>query len=244
MPFSINDIKPTIAEQAHKNSLAATGSTTDTSLTRWIVRAVRHMQHYDFECWRNEFILTVAADDYHYLYTDAVWQGAALVRPLRLDGNSIRASGQRQPLLWAPSINRIDEILGGQWKEVAADGGGTPSYVTEMAQGLIVAAVPDAAFVAAHPTLRGYYYRGEDLSTSGYEDLDLKMYDDFRVHLENLALVFALQQGDDTEFRSLLQHWDQYELPEMRGYDHAISDDEPIQGPSWAGDVDGSEDTF
>jgi hypothetical protein len=244
MSFTINDIKDTVAAQAHRPTGSASGSVTDSHLNRWITRAIRKMQQYDFDCWRNEFTLTMSQDVYHYLYTDTAWSGAALVRPLRLDGNSIRPAGQSRPLQWTDTIQRIDEVLGGQWKEVGTDGGGTPTYVTEMAQGLIVGAVPDSSFIATSSTMRGYYFRGEDLSTSGYEDLALKMYDDFRVYLEELALVYSLQQEDDSEFRSLLQYWESATLPNMRGYDHVIRDDEPIPPPGWAMDVHGNEDTF
>jgi len=198
------------------------------------------MQKYDFECWRNEFALSLTGLTYQYPYTSAVWSGAALTRPLRFDGNSVRY--QSTHLRLVPSISRIDEMLGAAWKD-SADGG-TPRYVTEMAQSMVFGARPSLAFVVTNPTVAGYYYRGEDLSTDGYESANLAMYDDFRPYLEELALVFALQQVDDTEFRTMLQQWDKLTLPEMRGYDHIPVDDEPISAPSWASDVDGNEDVI
>ena len=242
MPFSIDDCKPYVLEAAHKNVSASSGSVTDVSARRWLERAIRYMQRFDFECWRNEFTLTLTAEDYHYLYTDAVWTAAALTRPLRLDGNSIRYGGTN--LLWRPTIQRLDEELGGpDWKD-SATSGGTPQYVTEMRQGLVLGAKPGSSFVTGNPTLRGYCYRGEDLSTVGYEATDLMMYDDFQEHLINLACVFAFQQVDDTEYRTQLDFWLNRDLVEMRGYDHGPVDDEPIPAPEWAANVDGNDDAY
>ena len=240
MPFTINDAKPFLAEQAHKQTDASAGSEADLTLRRWIVRAIRYMQRFDFECWREEFSLTLTADDYQYQYTDTVWPTAALTRPLRFDGNSIRYADTY--LQWVPTIHRLDERLGGpNWKQ---SGNGTPTLVTELSQGIIIGQRPSSSFVADYPLLRGYYYRGEDTTGSGFETTNLAMYDDFFEHLLSLSLVFALQQEDETEFQAMLQYWVRHDLVEMRGYDHVPVDDEPIPSPGWALWVEGSEHTF
>lgn len=243
MPFTINNVLPYVAEQAHKNPDASSGSETDTTLLRWVLRAIRFMQRYDFECWREQWSCTLTAGTYQYNYTDTVWAGAALARPLRIDGNSIRLNATDQYLEWVPSIQRLDERLGGQWKD-SGTANGSPTLATEMSQALIIGVKPSSTFVTNYSPLRGYYYRAEDLSSSGYRTTDLAMYDDFMEHLINLACVFAFQQTDDTEFRTQLQFWLERDLPEMRAYDHVPMDDEPIPAPAWAAYVDGAEDTF
>lgn len=243
MPFTINNVIPYVAEQAHKNPDATSGSETDTTLLRWVLRAIRFMQRYDFECWREQWALTLTAGTYQYNYTDTVWTAAALTRPLRIDGNSIRLNASDQNLGWVPSIQRMDEHLGGAWKD-SGTGNGSPSLATEMSQALIIGVKPSQSFITSYSPLRGYYYMGEDLSSANYRTTNLAMYDDFEEHLINLALVFAMQQTDDTEFRTMLQFWLQNDLVEMRGYDHVPVDDEPIPAPSWAAYVDGADDTF
>lgn len=240
MSFTIDDVRTHVLEQAHKNVSAVSGSVTYNSATRWIQRAIRHFQTHDFDCWKQEFILTLTAGTYIYPYTSAVWPTAALTRPLRLDGDSIRPYGARDPLIWVDSVQRMDEYLGGgQWKELGTTG--TIDYVSERAQSIITGPAPDAAFIADSPTLRGYYFRGEDVSDT---DANLAMYDDFFEPLTELSLVFGTQQVDDTEFRTLLQLWEDRHLTELRGYDHVRRADEPIQAPSWARYVDDAEDVF
>ena len=109
MPFTINNVLPYIAEQAHKNPDASSGSETDTTLLRWVLRAIRFMQRYDFECWREQWSLTLTAGTYQYAYADAVWaSAAALTRPLRIDGNSVGLNASDSVLEWVPTIRRID----------------------------------------------------------------------------------------------------------------------------------------
>ena len=242
--LTITDIKAHVFEQSHKDSSASAGSTDDNTVERWILRAIRYMQRHDFECWRNEFEVALTAGTYRYLYTDAAWNGdsTALVRPLRLDGNSVRYG--KSLLKWAPSIRALDERMGGpSWKD-SDDDGGTPSWVSEMGGGLVIAGKPIQAFIDVNASLKGYYYKGEDLSTSGFENLGLAMYDDFFEHIVNLALVFAMQQTDDSEFRTLLGDWRNNDLVEMRGYDHVSSDDESVPAPLWATFVDGAQHTY
>ena len=241
MAITVTQIKTHVTEQAHKDLGATSGSADDNTVERWVLRAIRYMQRYDFECWRNEFSLTLSAETYNYPYASAIWTAAALTRPLRIDGSDGAVGyGTSQWLKWKPTIKEIDVALGGHsWKRI---GSGTPTYFSQMGQSLILGCRPSSDFVASYPTLYGYYYRGEDLSSSGFEDNDLAMYDDFFEHVINLAMVFALQQTDDSEFRTQLQYWLQSDLVEMRGYDHVPSDDEPIPPPPFARLVDGVED--
>lgn len=245
MSFTVSDMKPYVAAQAHKNVRAAAGSTSDNDVERWILRAIRFAQRHDFECWRAEFQLDLTAGTYLYPYSSAVWNGSALTRPLRLDGSDEGVGyGSSQYLKWVATIKRMDEVLGGHsWKRDTTKRG-TPNYFSEMQQSLVIGVPPSQDFIDTNPSLYGYYYRGEDLSTSGFEDVALAAYDDFFEHLVNLSLVFATQQEDDTEFNTLLQYWLQHDLVEMRGYDHVSSDDEPIPAPPFATYVEGSDHTW
>ncbi len=237
MSVTVADIKTVVASQLHKD---LTATEDDSSVEIWVLRALRHMQRHDFECWREEFRLALTAGTYEYPYTSTVWGAsgseAALVRPLRIDGNSVRYSGTN--LIWRESMYDMDIALGSpRWKD--GNNNGTPLYVTEKSQGLIIGAPPDQNFVDSNPAMQGYYFRGEDLKTSGFEDVALAMYDDFFEHAVNLSNVFGMQQEDDTEFRAMLQFWNQNDLVEMRSYDHAPRSDEPIQMPSWGLYVEG-----
>ena len=235
MSITVTDLKTVVAAQAHK-VLSLTDH--DTAVESWVLRAIRYAQRFDFECWRQEFSLTLTALTYVYPYASAIWPAAALTRPLRLDGDSLEY-GDNSSLAFQQSATFLDNALGGPaWKRSAT--GGTPQYFTERAQSLIIGARPSTEFVADHPLLYGYYYRGEVLSGSGFEDLDLAMYDDFYEHIVTLALVFALQQEDDTTFQTQLQYWLQHDLPLMRGYDHIIEEDEEVPAPEWALYVEGT----
>ena len=104
MPFSIDDCKPYVLEAAHKNVSASSGSVTDVSARRWLERAIRYMQRFDFECWRNEFTLTLTAEDYHYLYTDAVWTGGAAPPPTPPRGAPPGGGGGFSPRAQQPPL--------------------------------------------------------------------------------------------------------------------------------------------
>jgi len=229
MAFSIDDIRPPVAEELHKEtSLTAEALT----VNRWIFRAIRGIQRLDFECWKNEPELTLTPGTYRYPYTSSIWTAAALTRPLRIDGNSFRYGDTS--LVWRESIGRIDRFLGGaSWKDSTASGG-SPQYITEMGQAIIVGKKPDTTFVTANPTLKGYYFRGEDLSDT---TADLAMYDDLQEYVIDLAKIIGAHQEDDNAIGLLVNQWVQRHEVEMRAYDHAPREEEPIQSPSWGGNV-------
>jgi len=236
MAFAIDDISPHVAEELHKETSLPDEATT---VNRWIFRAIRAIQRLYFECWKEELSLSLTAGTYRYPYTSAIWGGAALVRPLRIDGNSFRYGSN--PLSWRESIGRLDRVLGGpEWKDTASTGG-TPRWVTEMAQCIIIGVKPDSDFVSDNPTLGGYYFRGEDLSDTS---VDLKMYDDLQDYVIDLAKTIGAHQEDDNALGLLVSQWVQKHEPDMRAYDHAPREEEPIQPPSWGAHVYGSRATW
>uniref|UniRef100_A0A6M3KKS5 Uncharacterized protein n=1 Tax=viral metagenome TaxID=1070528 RepID=A0A6M3KKS5_9ZZZZ len=235
MGFTCSDIKTPLAQRTHK---LASVTDHNTSLKEWIKSAVRYAQRFDFECWKEEFSLTLTPLTYAYAYAGTVWPTAALTRPLRIDGDSIE-DGNGGRIEHAKSMNFLDAILGGpEWKRSAT--GGAVTHWTSRGQSIIVGTRPSTAYVTDHPLFYGYYYRGEDLTSASYETTSLAMYDDFFEHILSLAEVFGSKQEDDTTFQANLQYWLQHDLPEMRGYDHVPEEDEPIPAPEWATYIEGT----
>ena len=234
MPYAPEDIRDHIGDRTHKD-VDDSGTDDYVHVTRWMVQAGRHLQRVnDWSCHKEEFSLTLSEGVYKYAYAAAVWGGAALVRPRKFQGDSIRPVNTKRTLKWRDEIEEIDRGLGGQWRD-SATANTTPQFVSMMGNQLIVAGKPSAGFIADFATLEGYYYLSEDFVTSGddWETTDFKFYDDFFMDHVDLCIIFGMQQEDESEFRTMLAHWDRTRLPELRGYDPTPHSDEQLNRVGW-----------
>jgi|ETNvirenome_6_85_1030632.scaffolds.fasta_scaffold01043_3 hypothetical protein len=240
MPYAPEDIRPHIGDRVHKD-VSTTGTDDYLHVTRWIIQAGYHLQRInDWTCHKQEFSLTLTAGTYAYAYTDTVWDGAALVRPRKLQVDSIRRVNSNKRLIWRDEAEEIDRDLGGNWKD-SASANTVSDYASLRGNSLIIAGKPSSDYVSSHPTLEGYYYRGEDFDSSGgdWETTDFAFHSDFFMDHVDLCIIFGMQQEDESEFRTMLAHWDRTRLPELRGYDPTPHSDEQIHVVDWYGAVEG-----
>jgi len=240
MGFAPEDVRVHIGSRVHKDVSSSTGDDYS-DVTLWIVQAAKYLQRMnDWTCHKQEFSLTLTAGTYEYPYSSAVWSGAALVRPRKIQMDAIRQIDSSRRLTFVDEIEEVDRLLGSQWRDANTQDV-VPRYATIRGNSLIVAGKPSASFISDYPTLEGYYYRGEALVTSAadWETTDFEFFDDFYMDVVDLAIIFGMQQEDETEFRTMLQQWNSNRLPELRGYDHTPSSDEQIATPGWYGSVEG-----
>jgi len=240
MAFAPSDVRSHVGGRVHKDVSSSTGDDY-TDVTLWIVQAARYLQRVnDWTCHKEEFSLTLTASTYIYPFSSAVWSSAALTRPRKIQGDSIRPIGTNNNLRWVDEIEEIGRLLGGQWRD-SATGDVVPKYATSRSNSLIVAGKPSAAFIADFATLEGYYFQSEQLDTSStdWETTDFAFHEDFFMDLVDLSVTFGLQQEDESEFRTMLQQWNQVRLPELRGYDETPHSDEQLETVGWYGSVEG-----
>ena len=225
------DVKVIVAARGHKD-VSTAGTDDDTHVNYWLRQAIRYVQQVnDWPCHKTIFSITLTADDYDYDLT------TLLTRFRKIDGSSVRSN--KRFYAWVDEIEEIDAQLGPAWKD-SASGGGTPQFASLMGQQLILAQKPDAAFVASNPTVDGYYFMGEDVTSASWLTTELKLYEDFFDDIIEMALIYGLQQEDDSEFRSQMSYWVNHRLPGLRGYDPTVLSNEVISGPDlW---VEGSSE--
>jgi hypothetical protein len=228
MAFKGSDIRSAVSDRVHKN-IDQTGTRAYTQATRWIQQGVRYLQGVnDWACHKNEFSLTLANDDYDYAFSASSWPTAALTRPRKLQGDSIRYGSHF--LEWKDQVEEIDRLLGPQWKDSATTSA-TPRYATTYANQLVIAPKPSSAFVTANSLLNGYFFQGEDVTSTNWEDSDLVFYEDLFMPLVDICNIFGMHQEDESALNIMLQRWERLELPNVRGYDFVLHSDEPIEVP-------------
>ena len=234
--MTITDLLTSVGYQAHRSSGIADAVSDDyLDAKRWVERAIRFMQTVnDWTCHKAEFELNTtdapALTAGTYLYNMRTRYSDFR----KIQGDSLHYGSRG--LAWIDEIEEVDRHLGRQWR-LSATANGTPSIVTRMGNDLVIGRKPSAEFLTANPGIYGYYYKNEDLDAV---TTDLLFDEDFYEPLVDVAMIFALQQQDDAEFRTQLDYWTRQRLPEVRGYDPSPHSDEPIATVDWAENIEGS----
>ena len=193
--------------------------------------AVRYLQRVnDWDCHKDDWSLTAST-------SPALTAGTYKydMRTLKTDFRKLQAGAvywgdNSSRMEFHEQVEEIDRVMGPQWKRTSANNG-NPVLAAMMGQQLILAPKPSQAWITANAEIYGYYYKAESLTTVG---ATLLFYEDFFEPLTEISLIYLLQQEDDADFRSLLQHWEQSRLQEMRGYDPSPQSTQQVAVPPWA----------
>jgi hypothetical protein len=239
MSFTAQEVMASIAVRAHKD-ISTAGSDDDLDVKEWVKQAIRHIQKADdWRCQKINFSLTTATTPALTAGTYAYALPTLIPRYRKLLGNSVRYGGHG--LDWKENSEDIDDALGPQWKDGSKSG--SPGCVTVVGNDLWVAPNPSDAFITANGAtgISGYCYTGEDVAstTAGgdaadWEDVALRFPDDFYMEVVDVAMIFALQTEDDSDFQTLLNQWERIGLTRLRGYDEVPLTDEQVPLPIWA----------
>lgn len=143
----------------------------------------------------------------------------------RLDTRSIRTGGINSYLSWRKA-NWIDEYLGPDWKDSAADNG-TPQYATRVGNNLWIARKPDSTWAAANTKIYFYYWMTE-VSTG-----TLMLPDEYVDIAVQAALAYAYLSEDDSRSESQLAKWNNFYLPELRGTKLDMNFEDQMNSPDW-----------
>lgn len=156
----------------------------------------------------------------------------------KIAGNSLFFSNNR-PVVFVEDPEEIDRNLGPEWK-LSSHAGGSVEMATILGSSLYLAFKPNAAFVAANPTLGYYYYKAIDPGTLAQQvaaatdaDTDttaLNLPTNLLPYALRAALIYGMQREDDTTLAMQIQEF-KNDVVQMRGLDHAVFDREPIKRP-------------
>lgn len=235
------ELKTDVALRVHKD-ISTADTDDDQDVESWVLQSIRHISGsvgQDWECQKKEWTLssasTPALTGNTYAYSLRTLFGTAGLKYRKLQSDAIRYGGTM--LEYVDEMEEIDRRLGPAWKDVAD--GGSPRYASVMGNNLILAPVPGTSF-AAQKTIAGYYYAEEKLEdadgdTAGdWKNEELMLFDDLRFFVVELAVVFGLQQEDDSNYGRALDTWERKHMTELRGYDQSPHSNEQLEGPLWA----------
>jgi len=232
MSFSGQDIMGSVAVRAHKD-ISTAGSDDDLDTKEWVKQAILHVQKADdFRCHKAAFSLTTATTPALTAGTYAYALRTLLSDYRKLQGDSLRYG--THGIGWCEGPEAIDETLGPEWKDGTESG--APDYATIVGNNLWLGPNPSASWITDYGVagVRGYYFRGEDVTSANWEDADLLFGDDFYTEVVEVSLIYALQTEDDSTFQTLLQQWEAVGLTRLRGYDEVPLGNEPVRAPRWA----------
>jgi hypothetical protein len=229
--MTLLEIMDPVSRRAHM-SIEDDGSDYYADVLAAVRLAVRYLQGVnDWSCHKAMWSLTAST-------TPALTAGTYeyAMRTLNSDFRKIQADAihwgnNGTPLFFYDEIEEFGRRIGPEWKR-SATANGSPELATMMGQSLVIGPKPSQAWITINGEIHGYYYRAESLTTVG---ATLLMYEDFFEALVEVALIYLLNQEDDSDFRALLQHWEQSRLQELRGYEPSPQSTEQVSTTAWAG---------
>lgn len=231
MSFTGQDVMNSVANRGHK-AITTPGSDDEIEVKEWVKQAIRYVQKADdWSCHKDDWSITTST-------TPALTAGTYKYNMVtlksdfrKLQGDSVRFA--RSPVSWYETPEDLDRKFGPDWKDGSETG--VPRACSYMGNQLILTPNPSQDWIDQNSGgLHGYYYKSEDVTSADWEDSALLMFEDFFMDVVDVALIFALQTEDDSNFQKLLNDWEQVGLTRLRGYDPVPLSDEQLRAPAWA----------